>query len=180
MTTTIEFTPAELEAALARNTALLHNLSTKDFLEHVDQLQAENTRLLAERKLAPVQGYSAGIPWAMHLRAYDAYCKKHGGQQALIEGWCRGGFCTEELDVFLPGWRDELSELTKLKAERDQLAEIVRGLTTADVITHLVLDNHHDFYVCECCGQEGRKLESVRHSEDCPYRLAREWAEAHK
>lgn len=71
---------------------------------------------IVERR-APVQGYSAGIPWSMHLRAYDVYCKKWSPQKALIEGGCRGGFGTEELDDFIPGWRDELSEITKLRAE---------------------------------------------------------------
>lgn len=70
----------------------------------------------AEEKRAPVQGYSAGIPWSMHLRAYDAYRNRYGRQQAMIEGGCRGGFHTDELDVFIPGWREELSEMAALKA----------------------------------------------------------------
>lgn len=70
-----------------------------------------------KERMAPVQGYSAGIPWSMHLRAYDAYCKKYGKQQALIEGNCRGGFGTSELDVFVPGWRDELSEMNRLRTK---------------------------------------------------------------
>lgn len=64
---------------------------------------------MTDEKRAPVQGFSAGIPWDMHLRAYDAYCKKWSPQEALIEGGCRGGFSTGELDEFIPGWRDELS-----------------------------------------------------------------------
>jgi hypothetical protein len=94
---------------------------------------AEEIGRLKGGKRAPVQGYSAGIPWDMHLRAYDAYCKKYGSQKALIEGGCRGGFGTQELDAFIPGWREELSEcaaltaraekaeaaLTRLNAERD-------------------------------------------------------------
>lgn len=70
-------------------------------------------------KRAPVQGYSPGIPWEMHLRAYDAYCKRWSSQPALIdlEGRnCRGGFGTEELDEFIPGWRDELSDRRKMEA----------------------------------------------------------------
>jgi len=70
-------------------------------------------------KRAPVQGYAAGIPWSMHLRAYDVYCKRYGAQPALIdlEGRnCRGGFGCSELDMFIPGWREELSELTQLRA----------------------------------------------------------------
>jgi len=61
-------------------------------------------------KRAPVQGFSAGIPWAMHLEAYDAYSKKWAPQPALIdlEGKnCRGGFSIGELDDFIPGWRDD-------------------------------------------------------------------------
>jgi tetratricopeptide (TPR) repeat protein len=79
-----------------------------------------------EEKRAPVQGYSAGIPWSMHLRAYDAYCKEYGRQDALIdlEGRnCRGGFGTKELDRFIPGWRDELSELAQLRSELAKLRE---------------------------------------------------------
>ena len=75
-------------------------------------------------KIAPVQGYSAGIPWSMHLRAYDAYSKKWAPQPAMIdlEGRnCRGGFSVEELDDFIPGWREELSEIGRLKAEIERL-----------------------------------------------------------
>lgn len=79
-------------------------------------------------KIAPVQGYAAGIPWDMHLRAYDAYCKMCGKQQALIEGNCRGGFGTSELDEFIPGWRDELDERTKLRANLDYAALLIVGL----------------------------------------------------
>lgn len=71
-------------------------------------------------KRAPVQGFSEGIPWSLHLRAYDAYCKKYGKQPALIdlEGRnCRGGFGVRELDMFVPGWREEVSEIAKLKAD---------------------------------------------------------------
>lgn len=64
-------------------------------------------------KIAPVQGYAPGIPWLMHIRAYEAYCAKCGPQCALIdlEGRnCRGGFHTSELDQFIPGWREELEK----------------------------------------------------------------------
>ena len=77
----------------------------------------------SDMKTAPVQGYSAGIPWSMHLRAYDAYCKRYSPQKALIEGWCRGGFGTNELDMFIPGWREELLEINRLKAENAELRQ---------------------------------------------------------
>lgn len=74
---------------------------------------------------APAQGYEGGIPWKMHLRAYDAYCSKWSPQQALIEGGCRGGFGVNELDEFIPGWREELSLLAKKDTEIDRLGKLV-------------------------------------------------------
>lgn len=74
-----------------------------------------------ERTMAPVQGYAPGIPWSLHMEAYSEYAKRHGKQEALITGRCRGGFATSELDMFVPGWRDKVSEITKL---RDQIHEL--------------------------------------------------------
>lgn len=82
------------------------------------EIRGTNLYRRPPEKRAPVQGLAGGIPWSMHLKAYEAYCKKYGAQQALIdlEGrGCRGGFGTEELDMFIPGWRDELAELTKMR-----------------------------------------------------------------
>lgn len=67
-------------------------------------------------KTAPVQGYTPGIPWSLHLEAYDVYRKKYGAQHALIEGWCRGGFGTSELDAFVPNWRAKVSEIGRLRS----------------------------------------------------------------
>lgn len=75
-------------------------------------------------KIAPVQGYAPGIPWSLHLEAYDAYSKKWSPQPAMIdlEGRnCRGGFSTGELDQFIPGWRDRVSEIGKLRARVAEL-----------------------------------------------------------
>jgi hypothetical protein len=106
------------------NMAIAAHTAIGSLKEQRDALKAENDELRAKKeKIAPVQGYSAGIPWVMHLRAYDAYCKKYGPQEALIslEGRnCRGGFSTSELDVFIPGWREELSELHRLRAALDK------------------------------------------------------------
>lgn len=86
-----------------------------------------------KEKMAPVQGYTPGIPWAMHLEAYDAYSKKWAPQPALIdlEGrGCRGGFSTGELDDFIPGWRERLSERTALKR---RVAELEQQLAAVKV-----------------------------------------------
>lgn len=82
-------------------------------------------------KRAPVQGYPGGIPWAIHLEAYEVYCKRYGAQPALIdlEGRnCRGGFGTGELDAFIPGWRDRVAEFGLLKTEVAQLRARVAEL----------------------------------------------------
>jgi hypothetical protein len=83
---------------------------------------AEDAMIDPATRMAPVQRYEPGIPWAMHLEAYAAYSRKYGPQQALIEGWCRGGFSVSELDYFIPGWRERLPEAMALRAaavERD-------------------------------------------------------------
>ena len=53
------------------------------------------------------------------LRAYELTVANLREQLALIdlEGCgCRGGFSTGELDEFIPGWRDKVSEIGKLRA----------------------------------------------------------------
>ena len=77
-----------------------------------------------ERKMAPVQGWPQGIPWSLHLEAYAAYCKKWSPQPALIEGWCRGGFGTKELDEFIPGWRERSSEIVQLRSQLEHAAAV--------------------------------------------------------
>ena len=72
-------------------------------------------------KMAPVQGWPQGIPWSLHLEAYAAYSKKWAPQKALIEGWCRGGFGTEELDEFVPGWRERAAEIMALREAQERL-----------------------------------------------------------
>lgn len=66
-----------------------------DVVKALDAL--ERARKERPEKRAPVQGYAAGIE----------------GRN------CRGGFGVNELDDFIPGWREELSELNKLRTERD-------------------------------------------------------------
>lgn len=106
--------------------------------KRIAELEAANVA----PKMAPVQGFTAGIPWEMHLRAYDAYCIEYRPQQALIEGGCRGGFGVSELDRFIPKWRDELSVYAKLATARnDALEEAVTlsraGWTGADMVLKL-------------------------------------------
>lgn len=88
----------------------------------------------AKEKMAPVQGYTPGIPWSLHLEAYDVYSRRWAPQPALIdlEGrGCRGGFSTSELDEFIPGWRDRASELVRVKAQRDELLTALKEAATS-------------------------------------------------
>lgn len=97
---------------------------------------------LQAEKIAPVQGYPRGIPWSIHLDAYDVYCKRYGKQEALIdhEGrGCRGGFSTGELDSWIPGWRDKVSEMARLRARIAELEDITLAPAPLAAIT---LDGH--------------------------------------
>lgn len=124
----------ELEELKRRAKALrdweTRHKSTGELVLTLEQTEGliKRVETLEGRKMAPVQGYTAGIPWEMHLRAYDAYCKKYSPQPALIEGWCRGGFDVNELDEFIPGWREELSELARLRAKVETLQAEVDGM----------------------------------------------------
>jgi len=115
-----------------------------------EALQAENAAQAkriakleaAKPKMAPVQGYVQGIPWDMHLEAYNAYCKRYGAQQALIEGGCRGGFGVSELDMFIPGWREKLSLVGKLNTEIEALrkqVEILQRPLDDEIISRIIV-----------------------------------------
>ena len=81
---------------------------------------------MSTEKIAPVQGYVQGIPWSVHLEAYNEYVKRYGRQEAMVdlEGRnCRGGFSVEELDMFIPGWRDKVSEIHSLRHQLDQVTK---------------------------------------------------------
>ncbi len=85
-------------------------------------------------KIAPVQGYVQGIPWSLHLKAYDAYCKEYGQQEALIDlagRNCRGGFGVYELDHFVPGWREEVAELSRLRRLAERQRAVIKALREA-------------------------------------------------
>lgn len=51
----------------------------------------------------PVQtGHNGGkAPQVVTMRAYEVYCHVYGSQEAMVTGWCRGGFSSGELVAFL-------------------------------------------------------------------------------
>lgn len=43
----------------------------------------------------------AKAPQVVTMRAYEVYCHLYGKQEAMVTGWCRGGFSAGELIAFL-------------------------------------------------------------------------------
>lgn len=69
-------------------------------------LAARQSAVQRPERRAPVQGYHGkSIPWRVHGMAWEAYARKYPGQDAEKIA-ARGGFATQEMDAFLPGWRD--------------------------------------------------------------------------
>lgn len=46
------------------------------------------------------------IPWRIAELAYIGYARRYGNRQSLDDLAMRGGFHTEELDEFLPDWKE--------------------------------------------------------------------------
>jgi hypothetical protein len=76
----------------------------------IHRMQVQNWRTMRGMELKeskvethPVQYRltPARIPKAVAMRAYEAYCEIFGPQEALVSGWCRGGFSGGELIAFL-------------------------------------------------------------------------------
>lgn len=67
------------------------------------------------------------ISMALAERAYSVYSGRYGTSQPLTWIVARGGFGDTELDAFVPGWRDEESDLTRLRATIARVREICAG-----------------------------------------------------
>ena len=61
------------------------------------------------------------IPWSIAALAYSKYAAEYGRGQTLERLAERGGFGPGEMDYYLPGWREQVSELTALRAENEAL-----------------------------------------------------------
>ena len=86
-----------------------------------------------ETRRAPVQGFSAGIPWSVHCKAYDGYVARYGNTQSAETLAARGGFGVGELDKFYPDWRRASDEITKLRTDRDSLRKALDDRWAADL-----------------------------------------------
>lgn len=62
-----------------------------------------------------------GIPWSVADKAYSVYTARYGRDQSLEHLARRGGFGANEMDLFLPGWREEVSELAAIRQRVERL-----------------------------------------------------------
>lgn len=60
------------------------------------------------------------IPWSVAELAYSVYAGKFGKFQSLERLAERGGFGPDEMDEFVPDWRERCSELSALQAKLDE------------------------------------------------------------
>lgn len=62
------------------------------------------------------QPHPMRIPWSVAEKAYSVYTARYGRGQSLERIAERGGFYAEEMDLFMPNWRDEAGEIKQLRA----------------------------------------------------------------
>lgn len=98
----------------------------------------------AQRGAAP---HPLQIPWAVAELAYSVYAGRYGTSQSLADLAGRGGFGPNEMDTFLPGWREMVSEIAHLKftiaAMADackKTAEIMRRVVHKDAVPKFLID----------------------------------------
>lgn len=76
------------------------------------------------------------IPWDVAELAYSVYSARFGRGQSLERIAERGGFSPNEMDDFVPNWRDRCSSLAAAAAEIKRLREAVEiglhALTLSD------------------------------------------------
>lgn len=60
------------------------------------------------------------VPWPVAEKAWAAYAQQYGTGQSVERLAERGGFDWCEMDMFHPGWREEVDPFRRLEAERDE------------------------------------------------------------
>lgn len=106
-------------------------------------------KLEQESKTGPVSTGRAGagslkVPWSIMERAYGGYSAKHGTDQSLERICQRGGFGESEMDEFAPGWREEMSEITRLKAKLAEAEELQHHIAKTASDCGVAHDNDFD------------------------------------
>ena len=89
---------------------------------------------MSEDGTFPIVNYGR-IPLFVAQLAYEKYAAKYGEQQSLERLGERGGFHPEEMDAFLPDWREHAAGITDLRAQieaaKARIAELTAELTKA-------------------------------------------------
>lgn len=70
------------------------------------------------------------IPWSVAELAYSVYSSRYGDSQSLEQLAERQGFGPEEMDDFLPDWRERCNEIAALReqlASKDALISRLQG-----------------------------------------------------
>lgn len=89
--------------------------------------------------IIPTIGHAAHpmtVPWSVAELAYSVYAAKYGRYQSLERMAERGGFHANEMDAFLPDWRERASELARVAA-------LVGQITLGDVDTYVGTGEPH-------------------------------------
>jgi hypothetical protein len=103
--------------------------------EECYSLYEERDALKAERRTFPLQPDRkakpgpVNIPWSVAEKAYGVYALRFGKDQSIERLAERQGFSWSEMDMFLPGWREECSEIDALRAKLSASEREVERLT---------------------------------------------------
>lgn len=93
-------------------------------------------------KMFPIQSqrgaapHPVSIPWSVAEKAYSVYSGMYGRSQSLECLAGRGGFGPNEMDIFNPGWREECSEIARLRKALEPFAKL------AEKVSPDLLDRH--------------------------------------
>ncbi len=142
----------------------------------LEAISSESAARPVERK-APVQGYQAGIPWSLHLEAYDDYAKKYGTSQTAERLAERGGFGARELDEHIPGWRDKVSTIADLQA-RLEAAEAERDALRKDAERCQFVAQEPGWGFVRCLGGAWPDGWGIAHIEDIDAALSKKGPQA--
>jgi hypothetical protein len=87
-----------------------------------------------EPRMFPIQSsdkntkpHPTRIPWAIADLAYSVYSARYGRSQSLEHLAERGGFGANEMDLFLPDWRERCDENSSLRTELQQENERLKA-----------------------------------------------------
>lgn len=106
----------------------------------------------------PPDPHPTSIPWSVAEKAYGVYSDRYGRDQSLERLAERGGFGAEEMDMFHPGWRDEVSEIVALRERVATWIAAREAWATEPPISRLSTDAER--------ARAGRLLRALRDAEE--------------